>query len=530
MPGSLSLKSVQSFWVSGFLAIWPVFHESRAVCGFRRVVRAAPTAQDVGRVANGSGRVDVAVLGGGLAGLSASLAFARRGRRVILLDRDGLVEDGNADELFERWDRPGIAHFRQPHNFLGLARSVLLDEAPDVLDAVLGLGALENRQYELLPGEAQPQDESLVSICARRPVFEIALRRAVEAEPKINVEADTRVVGLMAAKAPREGAVCVTGVRTDRGQEIEADLVVDALGRTSPVVSWLDSLGARPPLERRAECGLLYYSRHFRFRPGVEMPAVPALLRGPRGEIGYMAFSVFVEDNRTFAPVLMIPPWERELRALRFDEAYMAAALSIPALVPWVHPDQSEPITSVLPMGSLQNLHRSLVMDGEPVAVGIQPIGDALCHTNPTFAYGASLSIRHGFRLARVADGANDARAIALAFDDAVGADAAARFDAVSAEDRDRLRLWQGEPIDVREPGDSMALFLRMTVYAAAAKDPDLFRAVARRVNLLDPPDALERDQTLMERAQQIAGDGGPPPRSRPERAELLELIAQARS
>jgi hypothetical protein len=63
----------------------------------------------------------------------------------------------------------------------------------------------------------------------------------------------------------------------------------------------------------------------------------------------------------------------------------------MPALVPWLHPDQSEPLTPVLPMGSLQNLHRSLVVDGQPVAVGVQPIGDALCHTNFTFAYGASL-------------------------------------------------------------------------------------------------------------------------------------------
>jgi hypothetical protein len=163
------------------------------------------------------------------------------------------------------------------------------------------------------------------------------------------------------------------------------------------------------------------------------MPAVPSLLRGPRGEIGYMAFSVFVEDNGTLCPVLMIPP-----------------------------------------------LHRSLVVDGAPVAMGIQPIGDALCHTNPTFAYGASLSISHGFTLARVTSRADNPREIALGFDEAVGADAAARFDSVTAEARDRLRLWQGEPIDIRDPADSMALFLRMSAYPAAIKDANLFRAVAR--------------------------------------------------
>jgi 2-polyprenyl-6-methoxyphenol hydroxylase-like FAD-dependent oxidoreductase len=429
--------------------------------------------------------------------------------------------------LFERWVRLGIAHFRQPHNFLGLAHRLLLEHAPDVLETVFGLGALENRQYELLPGDAQPGDRAFVSICARRPLFESALRRAVDAEPGVEVRANTRAVGLIAANASPGGAVRVVGARTDDGRELRSDLVVDALGRTSGVLSWLAELGAPPALERRSECGLLYYSRHFRFRRGAEIPTVPSLLRGPRGEIGYMAFSVFVEDNGTFCPVLMIPPWDRELRAFKSEEGYMAAVLSLPALVPWVHPDQSEPITPVLPMGSLQNLHRSLVIDGKPVALGIQPIGDALCHTNPTFAYGASLSISHGFTLGRIASRLDDPHAVALAFDAAVGADTAARFDSVTAEDRDRLRLWHGEPIDIRDPGDSMALFLRMSAYPAAIKDATLFRAVARRVNLLDPPHALEKDQDLIARAQQIAREAGLPPSTGPARAELLEWIAQ---
>jgi 2-polyprenyl-6-methoxyphenol hydroxylase-like FAD-dependent oxidoreductase len=476
------------------------------------------------RVVTGE-RVDVVVLGAGLAGLSASLAFARSGRRVLVLERDGPAAAGDADGLFDCWERPGISHFRQPHNFLALGRQILLDRAPDVLDAALALGARENRQYELLPGEARPGDEAFVSLCARRPMFEYALRQAVDPEDNLNLNTSTRVVGLLPASTRTNGPLRVGGVRTSDGREFGADLVVDALGRTSPLGSWLNALGARPMLERRSECGLIYYSRHFRLRDGVEMPRTPFLLGGPRGEIGYLAFAVFVEDNRTFALILSIPPWDRELRALKSEQAYMTAALSLPLVLPWVHPDQSEPITRVLPMGSLQNLHRSVVVGGEPVAVGVQPIGDALCHTNPTFAYGAVLSIKHGFTLADVAGRTEDARARGLEFDDAVGADAAARFDAVSAEDRDRLRLWQGEPINVRDPGDSMALFLRMTAYAAAAKDPDLFRAVARRVNMLDPPDALEHDATLIGRARQIAHDSGPPPPSGPARAELLEAI-----
>ena len=398
-----------------------------------------------------------------------------------------------------------------------------MQRAPDVLENVLALGATEHRQYELLPDTARPGDKSLVSICARRPVFEAALRRAVDAEAGVEVRAETRVVGLQASESPYDGAVRIIGARTAEGAVLAADLVVDALGRTSPVRSWLSDLGARPAFERRSECGLLYYSRHFRFRTGVEIPKLPALLRGPRAEIGYMAFALFVEDNRTFCPVLMIPPWDRELRAFKTDAGYTAAALAMPALVPWVHPDQSEPITAVLPMGSLQNLHRSLVVDGRPVAVGIQPVGDALCHTNPTFAYGASLALHHGFTLAELASRTDDPSAIARGFDEVVGADAAARFDAVTAEDRDRLRGWAGEPIDVRDPSDSIALFLRLSAYPAAAHDPELFRAVARRVNLLDPPDALQHNSSLIERARQIAQQEGLPPRMGPTRSELLD-------
>jgi 2-polyprenyl-6-methoxyphenol hydroxylase-like FAD-dependent oxidoreductase len=213
-------------------------------------------------------------------------------------------------------------HFRQPHNFLGLGRRTLLDEAPDVLDRVVETGAFVNRQYELLAGEPEPGDEALVSVCTRRPVFESALRTVAEAEPSVTVESGARIAGLVGAREPGNGTVHVSGARTTDGRTVEADLVVDALGRTSQLGSRLAELGARPVAERRSECGLLYYSRHFRLRPGVEMPALPSLLRGPpRGEIGYLVFVVFVGDNRTFALVLMIPPWERELRVLKTETA-----------------------------------------------------------------------------------------------------------------------------------------------------------------------------------------------------------------
>ncbi len=59
--------------------------------------------------------------------------------------------------MFESWDRRGIAHFRQPHNFLGLARDVLLEQAPDLLEAVVELGThwSGTSSWSSTPGRSQ---------------------------------------------------------------------------------------------------------------------------------------------------------------------------------------------------------------------------------------------------------------------------------------------------------------------------------------------------------------------------------------
>ena len=50
---------------------------------------------------------DVVVLGAGLAGLSAALAFARRGRRVLVLERDGPPASRDADGCSSAGSGPG---------------------------------------------------------------------------------------------------------------------------------------------------------------------------------------------------------------------------------------------------------------------------------------------------------------------------------------------------------------------------------------------------------------------------------------
>lgn len=466
------------------------------------------------------------MLGGGIAGLATALVMGRRGHEVVLLERDRRNPAfSDPEEVFESRARPGIAQFRQPHNVLGLGRRLLRDHLPDVHRALLDAGTVEVEQFRFIPdGSRRPGDDELATIACRRPLFDAVLERALEAEPTVDRRHGARVGRLVVSsgRAPR-----VRGVVLYEGEEVTGDLIVDCLGRTTKVPAWLADEGLMPPSQCSSNCGLVYYSQHFRWRDGVEMPSYASPLGGPRGDLGYLAFAVFVGDNRTFSLCIMTAPNDRDLRAVRRSDAFLRIAERLPSVGPWVDPACAQPITPVLPMGRVHNVLRRYVRDGQPVAPGLWPVGDALSHTNPTFAFGASLALWHAVALADAVDDAADETSLARLLDAVVGEDAAHRYEAVSAEDRDRARLWAGEALDVTDRTATMPLYLRSVVYRAAPADPVLLRAVARRIDLLEGPDVLARDEELLLRAEEIfkaMRAAGEIPRG-PGRAELLSVI-----
>ena len=55
------------------------------------------------------------------------------------------------------------------------------------------------------------------------------------------------MAGLRSGASAIAGVPHVTGVVSEAGEELAADLVVDTMGRRSPLPGWLAALGARPP-------------------------------------------------------------------------------------------------------------------------------------------------------------------------------------------------------------------------------------------------------------------------------------------
>jgi 2-polyprenyl-6-methoxyphenol hydroxylase-like FAD-dependent oxidoreductase len=364
-----------------------------------------------------------------------------------------------------------------------------------------------------LRGPRQPGDEDLVYLWVRRPVIEWALRRAVAAEPAVEIRAGVHVQGLLTSE---NGAPRALGVAVDDGDPVRGDVVVDALGRYRCPPGWPRAAGTS------TDSGAIYYCRYFELADGVEHLDAPIL--NPRGDLGYMGFNVFRGDNRTFAVILLAPATDRELRVLRHEPAWNAACAAIPPLDVMTSSDYGRPLTGVMPMGGLMNVDRT----GDPGVPGIVAVGDALCHTDPAFAYGLSFALAHAQALARAAAEAPDVAAIAERYRADVGPEARERYALACEADAARARRWSGETLDITRRDGCYPLFSLFGAIAAAPHDDLVLRRIIRRIGLLDRTADFDADPALHDRIEAIlrrlAAQAPSPPG--PPRADLLERLA----
>ncbi|MGH2902343.1 MAG: FAD-dependent oxidoreductase [Solirubrobacteraceae bacterium] len=221
----------------------------------------------------------IIVMGGGVCGLTAGMLLTRDGHEVSILERDSDPVPASAEEAWESWAREGVIQFRQAHFLAAGGRAVLEETLPDVLDDLIGAGALRFDPIAGLPPEIAGRregDERFVTFTARRPVIEQVLGTAAEGEPGLEVRRGSPVAGLIID--PRAGIPHVGGVRLEDGEALLADLVVDAMGRHSKLPRMLSDAGVGPIEEEVEDSGFIYYGRYFRSEDGSTPPNYGPLL------------------------------------------------------------------------------------------------------------------------------------------------------------------------------------------------------------------------------------------------------------
>ncbi len=322
----------------------------------------------------------------------------------------------------------------------------------------------------------------------------------------------------------RRGIPHVSGVRTQDGAEITADLVIDAMGRRSKLGDWVIAVGGRPPYEEASDAGFAYYTRHFRSRDGSRPH-----LRGPIvTSVGTIRILTVVTDNDTWTVSIAAIAGDRPLKALRHNDVWERVARAIPNVAPWLEGDS---LCDVTPMAGVLDRYRRIVVDHQVVVTGMLPVGDAWACTNPGAGRGMSLGLAHAIALRdAVRESLEDPARLAEAFDRMTEDTLAPWYRDQIARDH-QLAAETQAAIEGRAPAgppaDDPAQQLQVAFVAAAAHDPDVARAFFEVFSCLALPAEVMGRPGIRETVAAYVGRT-PPQVPGPTRTELVALVSGA--
>ncbi len=345
---------------------------------------------------------------------------------------------------------------------------------------------------------------------------------AAVATPGLTVRRGVAVGGLVAGAQAVRGVPHITGVRTTAGEEIGADLVVDATGRRSALPDWLESAGARRPVEELEDSGFVYYGRHFRSADGT----TPATLGPGLQPYGSVSTLTLPADNGTWGVGVIASGADKAMRGLRDTERWTALVRSLPVAAHWV---DGEPLEDrVVVMAKIEDRHRDFMVDGAPVATGVAAVADSWACTNPSLGRGASLGIMHSVALRDTvrATGVDDPAAFSTAWARVTEAVVEPWYRATLAFDRHRLAEIDAEirGEQYRPEGDDWDIV--QSIFFAAGQDPDCLRAALSIQGLVRTPEEVFADAALFEKALTLGAGWRDAPPLGPSRSELLSILA----
>ena len=462
----------------------------------------------------------IVICGGGMIGLCAATMLVRDGHNVTVLEADAAELPVAPIGAWESWDRPGVAQFRQPHNLFARFRMVSDEELPGLTDCLLQAGCVwvdYLDDYSVPPTitdkTPRPGDAALRFVTGRRPVVEWTVAAMAAAEPRLTIVRGVRVRELVTGASAISRVPHVVGVRTTSGEEIRADLVVDAMGRRSPACKWIVSAGGRSPIEEAEDSHFTYYTRYFSGRQP------PRRIGRALVPMGLFSILTLDGDNDTWSITLYTSSKNRAMRALRDPATFHRVVAACPSLAHWL---DGKPLTPILPMAGILDRYRRFVVDGQPVVTGFAVVGDAWACTNPSAGRGLSVGLLHAQVLRNTArQQINDPAAFALAYDAETERQVTPFYRNQIAADRVRIAemdaLLDGTPPPAPNPVMSKLL-------AAASHDADVFRALLETVLCVALP------QEVMARpyvAAKMADSEGHalPPDNRMDRDRLLALL-----
>lgn len=440
------------------------------------------------------------VVGSGMAGLFAARVLSDYFDEVVLVERDAIPDTPHT--------RDGVPQGKHFHALLPGGLDILGELFAGFSDDLERAGAVscvggrdffvyrpEGKSYAIADYQPEPKPAGTLYFMSR-PLLEHCLRQRVGQVAHVETLDRTLVRHLV----HDDGRV--TGIVVEGGEQIAADLVVDASGRNARTMQWLTTLGFEAPPQSVVHCDFAYAS-------AVVRPADPEALGGtgffvlPKPEGPHTtrgAYVVKIEGGNWIAglggrfgdyPPTDVDGWRefgRTLVSPAWDEALDTAELV------------TAPVGFRFPRSVRRHFERL-----ERFPEGLVPVGDSVCHFNPLYGQGMASAACQARALGQVlerraAEG-RDLTGLARDFFPEAFEVTRTPWALAAVADFQDGRTTGDFPL---EELTSLALFQQ--ALSLAAHDPEAERLVADIFTLIRPLSALNEPPW----PQKLAGGEGP--------------------
>jgi 2-polyprenyl-6-methoxyphenol hydroxylase-like FAD-dependent oxidoreductase len=326
------------------------------------------------------------VIGASIAGLLAARVLSDYYTNVLVVERDTFP-----DNLETRAGTPQAFHV---HRFLPRGKMILEGFFPGYVDDLIAAGGypVQGKLGRIVKPNGlstvySPEKDASCS----RALLEWKIRQRIQALPNVRILSNKEVIGLQGS--PDRNQVSGVYLR-ERGQldertAVDADLVVDASGRTSKLSQWLQEWDYTLPPEAQVVANIGYSTRYYKASPEI-IDAVGTLVIDELPLEGKSGVGILPIENDTLwvtlfstggkYPAIDPAEFEREISHLNRLGGELATALKeTEALAP--------------PRGyRMPVCERHYFEKAERWPTGLLAIGDAFCHFDPIYGQGMTVA------------------------------------------------------------------------------------------------------------------------------------------